>query len=192
MTTTNAKSGARKHRPHGAIVTGAPIAPSVSHAPSVSISRFGRGRRPRPACPDPRHRARSFATRAVAGRLGTAVASTIRVAHLAMAAEAMWKSATEGGGVTLGWKTSPGGPYERGRSAADGLVGNTDVGDLRGHADHEREIHKVPVVGMVVLVAARKLQAAGFGAAVIIVGVMQREYGVHSRPGQRDRHGRQR
>ena len=49
---------------------------------------------------------------AVADRLGAAVASTIRVAHLAMAAEAMWKSATEGGGVTLGWKTAQGGPYE--------------------------------------------------------------------------------
>jgi len=56
---------------------------------------------PRSACPDPRHRARSFATRAVAGRLGTAVASTIRVAHLAVAAEAMRKSATEGGGSNI-------------------------------------------------------------------------------------------
>jgi hypothetical protein len=33
-----------------------------------------------------------------------------------MAAEAMWKSATEGGGVTLGWKTAQGGPYEGGGS----------------------------------------------------------------------------
>ena len=40
----------------------------------------------------------------------------------------------------------------RRRGAADGLVGNTDVGDLRGHADHEREIHKVPVIGVIGLV----------------------------------------
>ena len=46
-------------------------------------------------------RASSFATRAVAGRLAAAVASTIRVAHLAMAAAAMWKSATECGGGNI-------------------------------------------------------------------------------------------
>jgi hypothetical protein len=44
----------------------------------------------------------------------------------------------------------------RRRGAADGLVGNTDVGDLRGHADHEREIHKVPVIGVIVPVPAWK------------------------------------
>ena len=45
--------------------------------------------------------ASSFATRAAAGRLAAAVASTIRVAHLAMAAAAMWKSATECGGGNI-------------------------------------------------------------------------------------------
>ena len=62
----------------------------------------------------------------------------------------------------------------RHRGAADGLVGNTDVGDLRGHADHEREIHKVPVIGVIVLVPAWKLQASGFGAAVIVMDLYSR------------------
>src|ERR1700694_23390 len=70
----------------------------------------------------------------------------------------------------------------RGGGAADGLVGDADVGDLRGHADDEREVHKVPVVGMLVLIAAGKLQAARFGAPVIIMRVMQREGGMHRRP----------
>src|SRR5450755_628377 len=88
MATTNAKSGARKHRRHGATVRIATIA---------AIVLFGSGPCLRPACPGHRPRARSCAITAVAGRLGAAVTSTIRVAHLAMAAEAMWKSATEGG-----------------------------------------------------------------------------------------------
>src|SRR5258705_1575351 len=67
----------------------------------------------------------------------------------------------------------------RGGGTADGLVGDADVGDLRGHSDHEREIHKVPVVGVVVLIAARKLQAARLYAAGIIVGRMQPEGGGH-------------
>ena len=62
----------------------------------------------------------------------------------------------------------------RHRGAADGLVGNADVGDLRGHADHEREIHKVPIVGVVLLVPAWKLQASGFGTAVIIMDLYSR------------------
>src|SRR6266436_2846576 len=45
---------------------------------------------------------------------------------------------------------------------------------------------------MVVLVARGKLQAAGFGAAVIVMGVMQREGGVNYRPRERDGRGRQR
>jgi hypothetical protein len=110
MTTMNAKSGARKHRRPGATVR---IATTVTIA---AIARFGSGPSLRPACPGHKHRARSCAMAAVAGRLGAAVASTIRVAHLAMAAEAMWKSAIEGGGVTLDWKTAQGGPYEGGGS----------------------------------------------------------------------------
>src|SRR4051794_6514773 len=43
----------------------------------------------------------------------------------------------------------------RGGGAADGLVGDADVGDLRGHTDHEREIDEVPIVGVVFLVSAR-------------------------------------
>ncbi len=69
-----------------------------------------------------------------------------------------------------------------GGGAADGLVGDPDVRDLRGHPDHEREIDKVPVIGVVVRVARGKLQAAGLGAAVIVMGVMQREGGVNDRP----------
>src|SRR5450432_1745989 len=92
MATTNAKSGARKHRQHGATVR---IATIVMIA---AIVLFGSGPCLRPACPGHRPRARSRAIAAVAGRLGAAVTSTIRVAHLAMAAEAMYKSATEGGG----------------------------------------------------------------------------------------------
>ena len=46
-------------------------------------------------------------------------------------------------------------------------------------------------IAAIVFVAARKLQAAGLGAAVIVMGVMQREGGVHRGPGQRDRHRRQ-
>ena len=107
MTTTSAKSGARAFRPHGA---------NVTSAPTVPIVLFVKGPGLKSACPGHKHRARSCAMAAVAGRLGAAVASTIRVAHLAMAAEAMWKSATEGGGVTLDWKTAQGGPYEGGGS----------------------------------------------------------------------------
>ncbi len=62
----------------------------------------------------------------------------------------------------------------RRRGAADGLVGNADVGDLRGHADHERGIRKVPVIGVIVLVPAWKLQASGFGAAVIVMDLCSR------------------
>src|SRR3984957_9290364 len=36
----------------------------------------------------------------------------------------------------------------RGGGAADGPVGNADIGHLRGHADHEREIKKIPVIGL--------------------------------------------
>src|ERR1700731_3876246 len=53
-----------------------------------------------------------------------------------------------------------------GGGAADGLVGDADVGNLRGHADHEREIDEIPVVRVFMGVAARELQAAGLGAAV--------------------------
>ena len=70
----------------------------------------------------------------------------------------------------------------RGRGAADDPVGDADVGDLRGHADHEREIHEVPIIDVHMLLAAGKLQAAGLGAAVEFMGVMQREGGVHRRP----------
>ena len=45
---------------------------------------------------------------------------------------------------------------------------------------------------MIGLVAAGELQAAGLGAAVIIMGIMQREGGMHRRPRQHDRHHRQR
>ena len=69
-----------------------------------------------------------------------------------------------------------------GRDAADRLVGDTDVGHLRGHADHEGEIDEVPVVGLFVAVAARELQTARRAVAVIVVRVMQREGGVHGRP----------
>src|SRR5471032_316302 len=80
----------------------------------------------------------------------------------------------------------------RGRGAADDLVGNADVGDLGSHADDEGEINEIPIVGMLMLVAARKLQAPGLAAAVVIMGVMQREGGMHRSPGQYDRGGRQR
>src|SRR5436190_2018356 len=69
-----------------------------------------------------------------------------------------------------------------GRGAADDLVGDPDIGNLRGHADHEREVDEVPVVGVFMLVAAWKLQAARFAAAIIFMGVVQRERGVHRRP----------
>src|SRR5882757_4904378 len=79
-----------------------------------------------------------------------------------------------------------------GGGAADDLVGNADIGDLGGHADDEGEIHEVPVVGVIVLVAAGKLQAAGLAAAVVVMGVMQREGGMHRRPRQDDGGRRQR
>ena len=60
--------------------------------------------------------------------------------------------------------------------AADGLVGNTDVGDLRGHADHERGIHKVPVIGVIVLVPAWKLQASRFRRCCNTRGSLQPQH----------------
>ena len=66
------------------------------------------------------------------------------------------------------------------------LLGDADVGDLRGHADDEGEVDEVPVIGVVAFVAAWKLQAARLAAAIIIVRVMQRESRVHQRPRQRN------
>jgi len=40
--------------------------------------------------------------------------------------------------------------------------------------DHEREIYKVPIVGMILLVPAWKLQASGFGAAEIVMDLYSR------------------
>src|SRR5262245_42660389 len=58
-----------------------------------------------------------------------------------------------------------------GGGAADDLVGDADVGDLRCHADDEGEINKVPVVGLLPVVAARELQAARFAAAIVVMRV---------------------
>ena len=69
-----------------------------------------------------------------------------------------------------------------GRGAADDLVGDADIGNLRGHADHEREVDEVPVIRLGMRVAARKLQAAGLAAAVEIVRVVQRKGGVNQSP----------
>src|SRR3954454_4870301 len=77
----------------------------------------------------------------------------------------------------------------RGRGAADGPVGDSYIGDLRGDPDHEREIDEIPVVGVVVLVATRKLQSARLGAALVIVGIMQGERGLHRGPRKRHGHG---
>jgi transposase InsO family protein len=62
----------------------------------------------------------------------------------------------------------------RRRGAADGLVGNTDVGDLRGHADHERGNTQSPSNRRDRAVPAWKLQASGFGAAVIVMDLYSR------------------
>src|SRR5262249_41764193 len=55
----------------------------------------------------------------------------------------------------------------------------------------EGKIDEIPIVGMVVAVAARKLQASRRAASIIFMRVMQREGGVHRGPGQGDRHGRE-
>ncbi len=71
------------------------------------------------------------------------------------------------------------------------LAGDGDVGDLRGHADHQREIEEVPIVGVVV---AGKIQAADDAVttlAVIFVRVVQGEDRVHEDPRQQDRADRQ-
>src|SRR3954462_8533535 len=70
----------------------------------------------------------------------------------------------------------------RGRGAADGPVGDSYIGALRRHPDHGREIDETPAVGVVVLVAAWKLQSPRLGAAIVVVGIMQGERGVHRRP----------
>jgi len=73
---------------------------------------------------------------------------------------------------------------------AHGPAGYLDVGHLEGHAEHEREIHKVPVIR---LLGARKLQA-GRGQAPLVVevmGIVQREHHVHEHPHQHDGADRQ-
>ena len=76
--------------------------------------------------------------------------------------------------------------------APDDLAGDGDVGDLRGHADDQREIEKIAIVGFVV---AGKMQPAEFlvaAFAVIFVRIVQRKDRVHERPRQHDgRHGEQ-
>src|SRR5258708_30682048 len=95
----NGNGAAARRRLHGER-----IKPIATAAASV---RFGNVPSPcrRPASLGPAYRMedrpRSFATRAVVGRSGPAVASTIRVAHLAMAAAVTLRSApaaTAGGG----------------------------------------------------------------------------------------------
>jgi len=77
-----------------------------------------------------------------------------------------------------------------GDGAADSLVSDAHIGHLRGHADHEGEIYEIPIVGIVMPVAAGKLEPAGLVATVILVRVMQRERRVHRRPRQSDRKDR--
>jgi hypothetical protein len=71
-----------------------------------------------------------------------------------------------------------------GDGAAHRLVRDRHVGDLRGHPDHEREVHEVPVVGL--LVSSREGHAPGRPPAVAVelVGVVEREHGVDERPRQ--------
>src|SRR5262249_57422059 len=60
----------------------------------------------------------------------------------------------------------------RGRGPADQLAGDGDIGHLRRHADDERKIDEVPVVGLAV---AREGQAAPIGLVIELMGVLERE-----------------
>ena len=70
-----------------------------------------------------------------------------------------------------------------GDGAAHQLVGHGDVGHLRRHAHHEREIDEVPVVGFVV---AGEDHPASAAAMIIFVRVMQGKDGVDRAPRQCD------
>src|SRR5262245_42460167 len=69
----------------------------------------------------------------------------------------------------------------RGDGPSDVFRGDRDVGDLRGHADDEREIDEVPVVRLLV---ARKTESSTAGTSLVVklVRVVKRKDGVHEGP----------
>ncbi len=79
----------------------------------------------------------------------------------------------------------------QGADAAQRLGGEGDVGGLRGHADHHREVQEVPVVRL--LLARKAEPAAGdVGGGIVVrrivdVRVVQGEHELHEepRPGHR-------
>src|SRR5262245_44004376 len=76
----------------------------------------------------------------------------------------------------------------RGRGPADQLAGDGDIGHLRRHADDERKVDEIPVVGLAI---AREGQASAVGLIVELVSVVEREDRVNERPGEQDREGRE-
>ena len=70
--------------------------------------------------------------------------------------------------------------------AADTPAGDSHVRHLGAHPDYQREIDKVPIIRLVRGAGKKEAANLSAGRAVVLVGVVEGEHGVHEEPRKHD------